>query len=300
LEGGGPYPEACPEVLHCLEVIMENSGKNGNFDILDLIKNFNFNEKVKEKMRDMQNLNIVNNGKTGAGKSTLIDDVFGKETAKTGAGMPVIRHFESCMIGNSPITIYEPREIETGGYAIKDPNEIYYLISRQNTSDSHRQYHLYWYCVNAEELMIDPSEIAIIKRIRTQIFIILIITQFSGSDYQKEFFEKIRCKFDDQFPIRTFHEISQFEFGDMSIIMHSMERLVKRSYGLLSDSVKATFVAYQKTNVQLKINAGMDELKNVTRNINMEVMKNEWKENKGGYLQFEIEKMLHEAKKSLE
>lgn len=237
---------------------MEDLEKIGNLDILDYLKKFNFNERVKEKMENMRKLNVVNIGKTGVGKSTLINAVFGKEVARVGTGRPITQHCESYTIGNSPITIYDSKGIETGEQNIKDLNEIYDLISRQNASNNPDQYiHICWYCVNAEGLRIEPNEISIIKKIRDQIPVILVITQFTGSVDQKEFVVKTHDEFSDNpidlFPIMALPKISKSEFGDMNIQAHGVEKLTERSYELLPDSVKETFAAYQKASLQIKI-----------------------------------------------
>jgi len=237
---------------------MENLEKIGNLDIPDYLKNFNFKKKVEEKMENMKKLNVVIIGKTGVGKSTLINAIFGQEVAKVGTGKPITQHCESYTIGNSPITIYDSKGIETGEQNLKDLNEIYDLISRQNASNNPDLYiHICWYCVSAEGLRIEPNEISIIKKILDKIPVILVVTQFTGSTDQKEFIAKIRNEFSDNsidlFPVMALPKISQSEFGDMNIQAHGVEKLIERSYELLPDSVKETFAAYQKVNLQIKI-----------------------------------------------
>lgn len=47
---------------------------------------------IAEKIKNLNTLNIIVAGKTGVGKSTLIDSVFKEKLADTGMGKPVTSH----------------------------------------------------------------------------------------------------------------------------------------------------------------------------------------------------------------
>lgn len=61
----------------------------------DLIK------KIEEVQKEMRPANIMLIGKTGVGKSTLINSTFRGNPAKTGIGRPVTQHLEK--ITNTPL-----------------------------------------------------------------------------------------------------------------------------------------------------------------------------------------------------
>jgi len=242
---------------------MGNSGKIVDLDsLLDFTKEyaekFDFNEKIRERMGNMANLNIVNIGKTGVGKSTLINAIFGRKVAEIGIGRPQTQHCKPYSVEGSPITIYDSKGIEIGN--IKDLDEIYNLILEQKKSSNTKQYiHICWYCINAEGLRIEPEEVSIIKKFRNQnlVPVIVVLTQFSGSPNQKEFLAKVRSEFSDcpldVLPIMAIPKVSKSEFGEQNIRAHGLDKLVERSYELLEGSVKRTFAAYQKQNLQIKI-----------------------------------------------
>ena len=47
---------------------------------------------IAEKVKNLNSLNIIVAGKTGVGKSTLINSVFKEKLAETGMGKPVTTH----------------------------------------------------------------------------------------------------------------------------------------------------------------------------------------------------------------
>lgn len=47
---------------------------------------------INDKVRNLKTLNIIVAGKTGVGKSTLINGVFRENLAETGMGKPVTTH----------------------------------------------------------------------------------------------------------------------------------------------------------------------------------------------------------------
>ena len=47
---------------------------------------------IAEKIKNLNTLNIIVAGKTGVGKSTLINSVFREKLAETGIGKPVTQH----------------------------------------------------------------------------------------------------------------------------------------------------------------------------------------------------------------
>ncbi|MBQ6543866.1 MAG: 50S ribosome-binding GTPase, partial [Clostridia bacterium] len=68
-------------------------------DLLSNIPGLDLNKAVEEcirvfndKIKNMNRLNIVVAGKTGVGKSTLINSIFRENLAETGMGKPVTAH----------------------------------------------------------------------------------------------------------------------------------------------------------------------------------------------------------------
>lgn len=69
---------------------------------------------IAEKVKKLNNLNIIVAGKTGVGKSTLINSVFKDKLAETGMGKPVTTHMRKITKKGVPLAIYDTRGFELG------------------------------------------------------------------------------------------------------------------------------------------------------------------------------------------
>ncbi len=68
-----------------------------------------------EAQTELGHCNILVIGKSGVGKSTLVNAVFRDELARTGVGSPVTRHIRQYSKPGCPITIYDTPGMELDG-----------------------------------------------------------------------------------------------------------------------------------------------------------------------------------------
>ncbi len=139
---------------------------------------------INDKIRNLNNLNIIVAGKTGVGKSTLINSVFREKLAETGMGRPVTEHMRRLTKKDYPLSIYDTRGFELGKDAQKEVKQEVLNTIREGlaTKDVNKAIHCIWYCINTASNRIEPEEIEWLKDFSrdnqiTQVPVIIILTQ---------------------------------------------------------------------------------------------------------------------------
>ena len=144
---------------------------------------------ITDKIKNLKNLNIIVVGKTGVGKSTLINSVFREHLAETGMGKPVTTHMRLITKNDFPLSIYDTRGFELGKDAQKEVKQevIKTIQDGLAARDINKAIHCIWYCINTASNRVEQEEIDWIREFSeenktTQVPIIVILTQaFSKS-----------------------------------------------------------------------------------------------------------------------
>lgn len=107
-------------------------------------------------------------GKTGVGKSTLINYFLGEELAEVGVGEPVSKSFceYSFYVGNILIKITDTQGIEVDNCE-RIVDEIADLVREKNNSeDIFQWYHKIFYCISLGNSRIEKYEVEFIKKLK--------------------------------------------------------------------------------------------------------------------------------------
>lgn len=139
---------------------------------------------ISEKIKNLKHLNIIVAGKTGVGKSTLINAVFRDNLAETGMGKPVTDHMRKITKKGVPLSIFDTRGFELGKEVQAEvKKEVVDTISKGLAShDVNEAIHCIWYCINTASNRIEPEEIEWLRELSkdnqiTQVPIIVVLTQ---------------------------------------------------------------------------------------------------------------------------
>ena len=139
---------------------------------------------ITEKIKNLKTLNIIVAGKTGVGKSTLINAVFRDKLAETGMGKPVTDHMRKITKKGIPLSIYDTRGFELGKDVQREvKQEVMDTIKNGIAAkDINNAIHCIWYCINTASNRVEPEEIEWLKELSkenqlTNVPIIVVLTQ---------------------------------------------------------------------------------------------------------------------------
>src|ERR1044071_10334960 len=120
-------------------------------------------DKVQEAMRERGLATVLIAGRSGVGKSTLINAVFQGQLAETGHGRPVTREIREYTKPSMPIALIDSRGLELEKYA-ETLSELERLVEeRQRDGDPNRHVHVAWACISEDSRRVDDGEIKLVE-----------------------------------------------------------------------------------------------------------------------------------------
>ena len=160
-----------------------NNFRMDDFNVLDAAQRL-IDELQKEYDR-MTTINVVVAGKTGSGKSTLINNVFREKMAETGTGMPITQEINKIEKEGFPLRVYDTPGLELGGQNSTETlvGDIQDLIEKSiQSEDPNQAIHCVWYCINTQSSRVEQTEMDFIKTLvnKTKNYnvpVIIILTQ---------------------------------------------------------------------------------------------------------------------------
>lgn len=97
-------------------------------------------------------------GRTGVGKSTLVNAVFGEALAETGIGRPVTQASHLYTREGVGLGVVDTKGLEIGTDTDTLVEELRELVAHSRTRPEHERIHVAWYCVQGSDLRVQDSE----------------------------------------------------------------------------------------------------------------------------------------------
>lgn len=219
-----------------------------NFDIIRY-----FLSQYDKEVKDLQRVNILIAGKTGVGKSTLINAVFREQLAKTGVGIPVTQHLQKISKEGIPLVIYDTKGIELQpDVQERIRREILEEIAkplRKNNPDE--MLHICWYCINSTSNRIEQYEIEWIKELSQHMPVIVVLTQVLGNNF-RELFHEIESL---NLPIQALVPVLARAYDisyEIRLEPRGLQQLVDRTIELVPEALQTSFINAQKVDIKRK------------------------------------------------
>lgn len=206
---------------------------------------------LEEAIRERGQINIIIAGRTGVGKSTLINAVFQGKYADTGQGRPVTTTTREITKEGIPLAIWDTRGLEMAAYkeTISKLEEL--VISRSRDTDSNRHIHVAWLCVHEDGRRVEEAEIELHKTLARHMPVIGVITKARADQGFKAEVQHLLPETRNVVRVRAIAE--QLDEGH-SLSPMGLTELVEITAESIPESFRRAFAAAQKASVQQKKN----------------------------------------------
>lgn len=148
-----------------------------------------FQKQFAEESQKVGRFNLAVFGKTGVGKSTLVNSIFGDDVAKTGIGKPVTQDAHIYLHENGALGVLDTRGLEIGQGTDTIIGELRRYVAEMRKQPVKDQLHVAWYCVRWSDRRFENTEADFIKRLdKLGLPVMLVLTQVpkSGDDYHPD------------------------------------------------------------------------------------------------------------------
>jgi uncharacterized protein (DUF697 family)/GTP-binding protein EngB required for normal cell division len=129
--------------------------------------------------------NLAIFGATGAGKSTLVNAVFGQDVADTGVGEPVTRGVDYHRRDDGFLGIFDSEGFETGSAGDQILEGLRNVVEARRRSPIDQQIHAAWYVVRWSDRRFEDAQAAFVRRLaELGLPVIVVLTQVPSKDGQ--------------------------------------------------------------------------------------------------------------------
>lgn len=261
-----------------------------------------FESTFTECIANVKKPNVLVSGVTGAGKSSLVNAIFGEGMAKVGVGKPLTQHFSRYAPDDMPVVVYDSKGLEQGFHEefVADAKEFLEKIKSQPELGDH--IHIIWYVINAGSARIEPFEAFLIKEIFAPVPTLFILNKadIASAEQLNELEESIKqyeftncrgifrvvadrkiypqnwcvsCAGDDVMFKKSTNQLFCEDCGVVTVMTPTLglEKVVDETSRILPDLAKEAFLSAQEVSFAIKDSRAKAIVKEYANKISMDV-----------------------------
>ncbi len=209
------------------------------------------NDALEKALKSRGVANVLIAGKTGVGKSTLINAVFQGRMAETGQGRPVTQNTRRISKDGIPVSIYDTKGLEVKDYKPILAELLGFIKNQNGQQDPQTHIHVAWLCIAEGSRRVEEAELDLVKELSAHVPVIVVITTaVSDSDFKKT----VQGLMPDARNVVRVNSLPQQLDGGFTIPQHGLNDLVEITMEVMPDGQKNAFAAAQRIAIQQKVN----------------------------------------------
>jgi uncharacterized protein (DUF697 family)/GTP-binding protein EngB required for normal cell division len=196
--------------------------------------------------------NILVCGKSGVGKSTLVNAVFGRDLAQTGVGRPVTEAASWFEEPGFPVRLLDTRGLQPGDYAGSRAALEAAVRTARRGERADAQLHLAWLCIDNGAARIEEGDVALARMLGEQEVPVICVLTKGWEDRRME--EQVRRTLSVPAVVRVVAVPKPFPGGAVARV-RGLDLLVDETQRLLPEAQRSAFAAAQSIAIEPKVKA---------------------------------------------
>ena len=204
---------------------------------------------IEKALRDMGMCNVLIAGRTGVGKSTLINRIFHGRMAATGQGKPVTKVARLISKEGVPLRIWDTRGLELADFE-ETLDELTRLVDRRASDpDPKHHIHVAWLCLNEDGRRVQDAERQLCRKLGQHMPVLGVITKARSDEGFRAEVQGLLPEVKNVVRVRAIAET--FDDGHTLRPM-GLEDLVEATMLLLPEANRRAFAAAQIVSLRHK------------------------------------------------
>ena len=208
-------------------------------------------EKLEEAFRERGHANVLIAGRTGVGKSTLVNSVFQGNFATTGQGRPVTQNTREITKEDVPLSIFDTRGLEMADFSNTIESLKSFVSERHSNPDEEEHIHVAWVCVAEDSRRVEEAETELTAMLSKFVPVIGVVTKARSDQGFRDEVQRLLPETKNVVKVRAIHEL--FDEGH-SLPPMGLKKLVELTMELFPEGHRSALAAAQKADLAVKRN----------------------------------------------
>ncbi len=204
---------------------------------------------LEEALRERGHANILIAGRTGVGKSTLINAIFQGNFATTGQGRPITPHTREITKEGIPLSIFDTRGLEMADFPATLKSLRSFVAERHRDRDQRQHIHVAWLCIAEDLRRVEEAETQLSTLLAEYMPVVGVITKARADQGFRAEVQRLLPRTKNVLRVRAIGE--QLDDGYCLAPM-GLAELVQLTLELFPEGQSRALIAAQKADRALK------------------------------------------------